>query len=374
MSTRRDFYEVLGVSRDADGETIKKAYRKLAMQLHPDKNPGNREAEEKFKEAAEAYNILSDPEKKSRYDRFGHAAFGQGGMGGGGFQNMEDIFQNFGDIFGDLFGGMAGAGGANQRRRPQGPRRGADLRYLIEIELKDVISGMDREIEFDADESCDECHGSGAEKGSKPVPCTTCHGSGQVVRSQGFFTMASPCPTCEGTGQMIKNPCKKCSGRGRLEKHHRLRISIPAGVDTGTRLRVNGEGEGGYLGGPNGDLYVEIRVKDHPQFERDGDDLYAELSVPYVQMLLGGEVEVPTVTGAEKLHVPAGTNAGDEVSLESQGLPSLRGKRRGDIHYRVNVKFPETISKEEARLLKDIAKLHDLKVGEGHGGLFGRRR
>ncbi|MBX2987038.1 MAG: molecular chaperone DnaJ [Bdellovibrionaceae bacterium] len=374
MSTRRDYYEILGVSRDADGDTIKKAYRKLAMQLHPDKNPGNREAEEKFKEAAEAYNILSDAEKKSRYDRFGHAAFGQGGMGGGGFQNMEDIFQNFGDIFGDLFGGMAGAGGASQRRRPQAPRRGADLRYLIEIELKDVISGMDREIEFDADESCGECHGSGAEKGSKPVPCTTCHGSGQVVRSQGFFTMASPCPTCEGTGQMIKNPCQKCSGRGRLEKHHRLRISIPAGVDTGTRLRVNGEGEGGYMGGPNGDLYVEIRVKDHPQFERDGDDLYAELSVPYVQMLLGGEIEVPTVTGTEKLHVPAGTNAGEEVSLESQGLPSLRGKRRGDIHYRVNVKFPETISKEEARLLKDIAKLHDLKVGEGHGGLFGRRR
>ena len=362
MSTTRDYYEILGIARDAEGDVIKKAYRKLAMTYHPDKNPGDKEAEAKFRECAEAYEILSDGEKRSRYDRFGHAAF----KNGGGFQNMDDIFQNFGDIFGDIFGG-----GGQRRRQPNQPGRGADLRYLAEIELKDVISGLERDIEFDAEDACAECHGNGCEPGSKPTTCATCGGAGQVVRAQGFFSMASPCPTCRGTGQIIKNPCAKCRGQGRVEKHHNLRITIPPGVDTGTRLRVSGEGEGGRMGGPAGDLYVEIRVKSHEHFEREGADLFAELSVPYVQMILGAELEVPTVNGKEKLKIPRGQQTGDRVKLAGQGLPALQGKRRGDIYYQLQVELPQSIAKEEEKLLHDIAQLQQKGAGSR---LFGRRR
>lgn len=365
----KDFYEILGVSKDSDADAIKKAYRKLAMQFHPDKNPGNKEAEDRFKEAAEAYSILGDPEKKARYDRFGHAAFQQGG-GGGGFQNAEDVFQSFGDIFGDLFGM-----GQQTRRRPTGPRRGADLRYVTEIQLKDVVTGLEREIEFEAEEGCLECGGTGAEKGTKPVTCPTCNGSGQVVRSQGFFTMASPCPGCHGTGRLIKNPCKRCHGEGRLETHRKIRISIPPGVDNGTRLRVASEGEGGDLGGPPGDLYVEIRVREHEQFQRRAADLFAEVSVPYAQLILGAEVEVPTLTGLAKLTIPRGTQGEQLVKLQGQGLPSLRGSRRGDIYYQIRVQLPENPSKDEERLLREIAAAHGWSVGTGKdGGLFGRKK
>lgn len=362
---QRDYYEILGVPREADQDTIKKAYRKLAMQFHPDKNPGNAEAEEKFKEAAGAYEILSDPQKRAQYDRFGHNAFRGGG--GAGFQDVEDIFSHFGDIFGDIFGG--GMGGGRSRRQSHGPRRGSDLRYVTEITLKDVITGLEREIEFDTDESCKVCNGSGAEKGTQPETCPTCGGAGQVVRQQGFFTMASPCPQCHGQGRIVRSPCKTCKGQGRVASHRKIRMNIPPGVDTGTRLRVAGEGEGGYQGGPAGDLYVEIRVKPSEHFERRGDDLFAELTVPYVQLLLGADISVPTVMGEANLEVPKGTHAGDTVKLPGQGLPSLRGSRRGDIYYQINVQFPEKLHKEEERLLREIAKARGLAV-RPEGGFF----
>lgn len=365
----RDYYDILGVARDAEADTIKKAYRKLAMQHHPDKNPGNKEAEDKFKEAAEAYEVLSDPEKKARYDRFGHAAFQQGGGHHHGFQNVDDVFQSFGDIFGDLFGG-----GGQTRRKQSGPRRGADLRYVTEIQLKDVVSGLEREIEFDADESCGECHGTGAEKGSKPTTCSTCGGQGQVVRAQGFFTMASTCPTCHGTGKIIKTPCKKCRGDGRVGKHHKIRISIPPGVDNGTRLRVAAEGEGGYEGGPDGDLYVEIRVRDHDRFQRRGADLFAELAVPYPQLILGADIEVETLSGHEKLQIPRGTQPEQLVKMQGQGLPSLRGSRRGDIYYQIRVALPEAPSKEEEKWLREIAAANKWPVNSAGGGFFHKKK
>lgn len=373
MAGKRDYYEILGVEKGADQDTIKKAYRKLAMQFHPDKNPGNKEAEEKFKEAAGAYEVLSDTQKRAQYDRFGHDAFTRGGGGGaGGFTDVEDIFSHFGDIFGDFFGGGMG-GQQRQRRNRNEPRRGSDLRYVAEITLKDVITGLEKEIEFDTDKNCEECKGTGAEKSSQVSTCGTCGGSGQVVRQQGFFAMASTCPTCHGQGTVIKNPCKPCKGKGRVAEHRKIRLNIPAGVDTGTRLRVAMEGEGGYMGGPPGDLYVEIRVKPHNHFERRGDDLVAELSVPYVQMLLGAEIEVPTVTGKAKLEVPKGTHNGDNVKLVGEGLPSLRGNRRGDIYFHVEVQFPEKLHKDEEKLLREIAKARGLNV-TSEGGFFCKKK
>lgn len=374
MSTPRDYYEILGVPRDADADTIKKAYRKQALQFHPDKNPGNREAEDRFKEAAAAYEVLSDPEKRARYDRFGHAAFG-GGSGGPGFQDVEDIFASFSDIFGDIFG-MSGARGGGARSRTS-PRRGSDLRYVSEVSLKEVITGVDREIEFDVDENCVTCNGSGAEKGSTPVTCTSCGGRGQIVRQQGFFSMATTCPTCQGEGQMIKNPCGDCRGRGRVKKHRRIRVSIPPGVDSGTRLRVAGEGEGGYRGGPAGDLYVEISVEEDSRFQRQGDHLLAPLKVDYLHVLLGAEVEVETVTGKSSVVIPRGLQMGDTVRIPGEGLPSLRGSRRGDLYLNVEVEFPKKIDKEEEKLLRQLAAHRgvplDLKSAKS-GGFWGRKK
>ena len=252
----RDYYEVLGVDKAADASTLKKAYRKLAMKFHPDKNPDNKEAEDKFKEAAEAYEVLSNTEKRAKYDRFGHSA--PGGFGGGqGFHDASDIFSAFGDIFGDFFGGAGGPGGGRGRRN--GPRRGADLRYYLDVELKDVLNGAKQQIEFDSENSCGKCSGSGAKSGSTPATCNTCGGAGQVIRQQGFFQMASTCHTCRGEGQVIKDPCAPCQGTGRKTVHKKLMVNVPAGVDVGTQLRLTDEGEGGYKGGPAGDLYVEIR-------------------------------------------------------------------------------------------------------------------
>ncbi len=367
MSSQRDYYEILGIPRDADADAIKKAYRKLAIQFHPDKNPGNSEAEEKFKEAAGAYEILSDAQKRAQYDRFGHAAF----SGGRGHQDVNDIFANFGDIFGDFFGG-----GSQQRTRRSRheSRRGADLRYLTEISLKEVLHGLEKDIEFDTDKSCNECKGSGAEKGSTPVTCPTCHGSGQVVRSQGFFSVASTCPTCHGEGATVKNPCKSCKGKGRVLEHRKIRINIPPGVDTGTRLRIGNEGEGGYNGGPAGDLYVEIRVKDNPRFEREGDDLHNTISVSYLQLLLGAELETETLSGPATLDIPKCTSNGKTLKLAGHGLPSLRGQRRGDLYCTLEVEFPEKISKEEEKLLRDLAKLKKIEVKEDGGGIFSRKK
>lgn len=365
--TELDYYEVLGVSRDADGDTIKKAYRKLAMQYHPDKNPGNKEAEDKFKECSVAYEVLSNSEKRSRYDRFGHA--GLGGMGGGPggqpFGDVGDIFEAFGDIFGDFFAGPRGQRGGRQRAR-----RGADLRYVLEVELNEVLSGTEKPIQFRCEDSCDACKGSGAEAGSSPETCGTCGGSGQVVRTQGFFQMASTCPKCRGTGQTIKNPCTKCKGHGRVEVQRKLMVHVPAGVDTGTQLRLTGEGEGGEKGGPNGDLYVEIRVAPHEVFERENEHLHAELEISYLQALLGCDVEVETLTDKETIHIPKGSQYGDRIRLAGKGLPSLRGHRVGDIFYELHVVFPKKLNKEEEKLLRQIAENKGESVGSAKAGFF----
>ncbi|MES3039342.1 MAG: molecular chaperone DnaJ [Bdellovibrionota bacterium] len=370
MATKRDYYEVLGVEKTADSDTIKKAYRKLAMQFHPDRNPGNPEAEEKFKEAAAAYEVLSDAQKRAAYDRFGHQAFGQGGFGGQqGFQNAEDIFAQFGDIFGDLFG-MGGQPGGRGQRRSNGPRRGADLRYIAEMDLKDVITGLEKELEFDTEDACGECDGNGAEKGSKPATCPQCNGSGQVVSRQGFFTMASTCPRCRGDGQIIEKPCKTCKGKGRTPSHRKIAVKIPPGVDNGTRLRISNEGEGGFKGGPAGDLYVEIRLREHDLFEREGEDLFAELSVPYVQLLLGGPLEVETLTGETEIEIPRSCQPGELLKISGQGLPSLKGSRRGHIFYRVKPVFPEKVSAKEEEHLQEIAQIYGIKTKPKKKGIF----
>lgn len=375
--SQRDYYEILGVEKSATADGIKKAYRKLAMQLHPDKNPGDKESEEKFKEAAAAYEVLSDPEKRAKYDRFGHQAFqGGGGYGGAPFQDVEDIFSHFGDIFGDIFGmGGATGGGGRRRRSANQPRKGADLRYILDIDLKDVVLGCEKNITFDCDESCAECNGSGAEKGSHSETCPTCHGQGQVVRQQGFFQMASTCPNCQGSGQFVKNKCKSCKGKGRTSKHRKIQVSVPAGVDSGTRLRVSGEGEGGYMGGPPGDLYVEMRVRDNDKFQRQENDLIGELKISYLQALLGADIEVDTLTGKEQVHIPAGIQVGEMIKISEHGIPTLRGGRRGDLYFQIMVSIPKKLDSEEEKMLKKIAELKNEKVGSsGIGGIFGRRK
>jgi molecular chaperone DnaJ len=358
-----DYYEVLGVTRESDGDTIKKAYRKLAMQFHPDKNPGDKAAEDKFKECSVAYEVLSNPEKRSRYDRFGHA--GVNGMGGGPqFHDVGDIFEAFGDIFGDFFG--------QGPRRRGGPRarRGSDLRYVLEVSLNEVLTGTEKPIQFRCEDSCGPCKGSGAEPGTSADSCPTCGGSGQVVRTQGFFQMASTCPKCHGNGQIITNPCQKCKGRGRVEAQRKLMVHVPAGVDMGTQLRLTGEGEGGDKGGPNGDLYVEIRVEPHRIFERDQEHLFGKLEITYLQALLGSDVEVETLTGKEKVHVAKGSQFGDRIRLSGKGLPSLRGHRIGDIFYDLHIIFPKKISKEEEKMLRQIAENKGESISDAKAGFF----
>lgn len=375
MSTKRDYYEILSVEKTADGDTIKKSYRKIAMQYHPDRNPGDQTAEEKFKEAAEAYEVLSNAEKRAKYDRFGHQAFqgGQGGFGGGGgFHDMNDIFSQFGDIFGDIFGGSAGFSGGSSRssRSRNASRKGADLRYLTEIDLADVIKGKEQQIEFETESNCDDCNGSGAEKGSSAAKCKHCGGSGQVVRQQGFFTMATTCSHCQGAGEVIEKPCTTCRGHGRTKAKRKIKVTIPAGVDNGTRLRVGNEGEGGYRGGPNGDLFVEIRVKDHDVFEREGDHLFAQLDVSYLQFLLGGELTTEAIDGDVTLDIPRGSKPGDRLKVSGRGLPSLRGSRRGDLYYTLNVEFPKKLTEEEEKLVRELAEASKTKVASKKKGLF----
>lgn len=377
MSSNQDYYQTLGVARDADADTIKKAYRKLAMQYHPDRNPGNKEAEDKFKEAAEAYDVLSSSEKRSQYDRFGHAAYKQSGgrgFGGGGFESAEDIFSSFGDIFGDLFG-MGGGGGQKRSSRSRTePRKGSDLRYLCEVSLKDIITGAEKEVEFETDENCKDCNGSGAEKGSQVETCSMCGGHGQVVTRQGFFQMQTTCPQCRGEGQTIKKPCRTCKGSGRTSKSKRIQVTIPAGVDTGTRLRIVGEGEGGYRGGPAGDLYVEVRVKEDSKYERNGSDLHTILKVPYVVLLLGGQMTVDTLTGEETLEISKASQPGAQVKLPNHGFPSLRNQRRGDMYFHLEAEYPKKISSDEEKLLKEIAKLYKLDEAICKPGFFGRKK
>ncbi|HRK08401.1 MAG TPA: molecular chaperone DnaJ [Pseudobdellovibrionaceae bacterium] len=365
----RDYYEVLGIPRDASADAIKKAYRKLAMQFHPDKNPGDQAAEEKFKECANAYEVLSDAEKRARYDRFGHQAF-QGG-GGPRYQNVDDVFANFSDIFGEFFGGRDPFGmGRSSRTRSTGPARGSDLRYRLEIQLDDVIKGAERELQFETESNCETCNGTGAKKGSSPITCGTCQGQGQVIARQGFFQMATTCPTCHGSGTQIKDKCGDCHGRARKTVTRKIRVSIPPGVDTGTQLRVSSEGEGGFRGGPPGDLYVELLVADHPRFEREGGTLYSKLQVSYLQAILGSEMQFVNIDGDVTVKVPAGTQPGAQIRVSEQGVPHLRGKGRGDLILQVDVQLPNKLTKDEEKLLREIAEAKGEKVAPAKKGFF----
>lgn len=349
--SKRDYYEVLGVSRDASESEIKRAYRRLAVKHHPDKNPDDKESEEKFKEAAEAYSVLSDSQKRARYDRFGHA--GLGGSGGGGydpgFTNIEDIFDLFG--FGDMFGG-----GGTRRNTVQ---RGADLRFDYQLTLEEVAEGKDAKIEIPRLETCDACAGKGTAEGTEPETCITCSGSGQTRYQQGFFSVMRTCPNCSGKGQIIKDPCTECRGRGRIEKTKTLEVKIPAGVDSDSRLRVGGEGEAGVNGGPNGDLYVFIHVKEHDLFERQGANLYTSAPISFSQAALGAEIDVKTLGGSESLKVPAGTQTGTVFRIKGEGLPVLGGRGKGDLFVAVTLVTPKALTKQQRKLLEELAEIED---------------
>jgi molecular chaperone DnaJ len=353
--SKRDYYEILGVAKNASEADIKKAYRQMAIQHHPDKNQGDTESEEKFKEAAEAYSVLSDANKRASYDRFGHS--GANGQGFGGFEgqsysNIEDIFDLFG--FGDMFGGSQRGGS-----RRSAAQRGADLRYDLEITLEEAATGKDEKLRIPRLEKCEECDGSGAEKGTEPETCITCQGSGQTRYQQGFFSVMRTCPNCSGKGKIIKNPCKKCHGAGRIEKEKTLEIKIPAGVETGSRLRVNGEGEAGTSGGPTGDLYVVLHVAEHETFERQGANLYSAVPVTFAQAALGAEIKVKTLDGEEDLKIPAGTQTGTVFRVKSQGMPALGGRGKGDLFVAVTLITPKTLNKEQRKLLEQLAEIED---------------
>lgn len=352
--SKRDYYEVLSVTRTATEVEIKKAYRSLAVQYHPDKNPGNAEAEEKFKEAAEAYAVLSDAQKRAAYDRFGHQGVGGAGGFDPGFSNIEDIFDIFG--FGDMFGGQ-GRGG-----RRTTVQRGSDLRYDLEITLEDAATGRDEKLRIPRLETCDECDGSGAEKGTTPETCITCSGSGQTRYSQGFFSVMRTCSTCQGRGQIIKTPCKKCQGQGRVEKEKTIEIKIPAGVETGSRLRVTGEGEGGVNGGPSGDLFIVIHVAEHKEFERQGANLYSAVPISFAQAALGADIKVKTLDGEEDLKVPAGTQTGTIFRVKGKGMPNLAARGHGDLFVAVTLVTPKTLTKEQRTLLEQLAQIEDLDL------------
>lgn len=344
---KRDYYEVLGVDRNISEKDLKKAYRRVAMKYHPDRNPDDKGAEEKFKEASEAYEILSDSQKRAAYDQYGHDGVNpQMGGGGAGFSNFSDIF---GDVFGDIFGGAAGGG-----RGRGGPQRGSDLQYTLQIDLEQAVKGTTAKIRVPRLVACNTCNGSGAKSGSKPETCTTCGGHGQVRMQQGFFAVQQTCPTCGGSGQIIKDPCNACHGQGRVEESKTLSVKVPAGVDTGDRIRLSGEGEAGPAGGPSGDLFVQISVKPHDIFERDGANLYCEIPVGFVDAVLGGELEVPTLDGRVKLKVPAETQTGKLFRLRGKGVTPVRGGSQGDLLCRVVVETPVNLSSKQKDILKEF--------------------
>lgn len=350
------YYDVLQVSTNASPEEIKKAYRKQAMKYHPDRNPGDKEAEEKFKTASEAYEVLGDLEKRKIYDRYGRDGLKNSGYSGPG--NFEDIFSGFGDIFEDFFGFGGRTGGARQRR---GPIRGADLRYNLTISFMDAVHGLSKEIEISKPDTCWTCEGTGLRPGHQPHTCTTCHGRGQVMHSQGFFRVSTTCPHCKGAGEIITEPCTDCDGQGLVTKTKKVAINIPPGVDTGAKLRLQSEGEGGRKGGPAGDLYVVIHVEPHEYFVRNGDDIHYLLPLTIVQAALGCKIEVPTIHGSKKITIPKGTQTGQIFTIESEGVPSLRGRGRGDMHIQTKVEVPTDLSKKQKELLKEFEKLDTQK-------------
>jgi molecular chaperone DnaJ len=360
MTGKRDYYEVLEVERSVTTDEIKKSYRKLAIKYHPDKNPGDHEAEERFKELGEAYETLMDPQKRAAYDRYGHAAFQQGGFGGGGGGGFHDPF----DLFREVFGSGGGSGGIFEhffggggQSDGSGRQRGSDLRYDMQITLEEASAGCEKDIEIRKLGTCDTCDGSGAQAGSKAVTCTTCRGRGQVVASRGFFQVAQTCPSCQGTGRVIEKPCKSCHGDGRVEKTSRIKLKIPAGIDEGARLRSPGGGESGLRGGTSGDLYVVIHLKEHAIFERDGMDLHCDMPIPFSVAALGGEVRVPTLTGAVSLKIPPGTQSGSVFRIRGQGMPALQSSSRGDILSRVQVEVPTRLNAEQRKALEHFAEL-----------------
>jgi molecular chaperone DnaJ len=372
--SKRDYYEVLGVSREATEVEIKSAYRKLALQYHPDRNPGDHAAEEKFKESAEAYAVLADGDKRHLYDRYGHA--GLGGAATGGFDptvftGFEDILGGLGDIFG--FGDVFGGG-----RRRGGVQRGADLRYDLEISFDEAAKGTETSIQIPRQEACETCAGTGAAAGSKPTTCPQCHGRGQLRYQQGFFTVARTCGQCRGTGSVIAKPCPTCRGSGREQKERKLTVRVPAGIATGQRLRLTGEGEGGGPGGPPGDLYVVIHVQDHPFFHRDGNDLYAEVPLNFSTVALGGEIRIPTLEGEEPFKVPEGTESGQSFRLRGRGMPDVTGRGRGDLFVTMKVITPKKLTREQKKVLEQLAatlpkeQFAPTPVNQEDKGLFGR--
>ncbi len=375
--SKRDYYEVLGVARDAAEQDIKSAYRKLALKFHPDRNPGDKAAEDSFKEAAEAYAVLADTDKRHMYDRFGHAGLGGAATGGfdpNVFTGFEDILGGLGDVFGlgDIFGGGGG-------RRRGGPQRGSDLRYDLEISFEESARGSETTLQIPRQDACDTCGGNGAAPGSKPTPCPQCQGRGQLRYQQGFFTVARTCGNCRGGGTIVTKPCQTCKGAGRIQKEHKLTVRIPAGIATGQRLRLAGEGEAGLAGGPPGDLYVVVHVQEHAFFQRDGNDLYCEIPVGFPTVALGGEITIPTLDGDEPFSVPDATQTGTTFRLRGKGMPDVSGRGHGDLLVTVKVVTPKKLTKEQKKLLDQFASTLPKDSGEptpreGHEdkGLFDR--
>ena len=354
MTKKRDYYEVLGVERNASGEEVKRAYRKLAVKFHPDKNPDDPHAEEKFKELGEAYDVLMDPDKRAAYDRFGHAAFAQGTAAATGFHDPFDIFR---EVFGGAGGGIFETFFGGVGTRGEDRQRGSDLRYDMQIKLEEAAFGTEKEIEVRKLDNCDKCNGSGAEPGSRTITCPACGGRGQVISSRGFFQLSQTCPRCRGAGQMIEKPCRQCDGEGRVDKLSRIKLKIPAGIQDGSRLRSSRNGEAGTRGGPHGDLYVVIHIKEHKVFQREDDDLYCEVPIPFSIAALGGEVEVPTLEGKAQLKVPPGTQGGQVFKLRGKGIVNVNGRERGDLLARLIVEVPTRLNAEQRQKLEEFAAL-----------------
>ncbi len=355
--SKRDYYEVLGLSKGASADEIKKGYRRKAKELHPDRNTSDPSAESKFKEANEAYDVLKDPERKAAYDRFGHAAF-EGGMGGGGGQRQGDFSSAFSDVFDDLFGDFMGGGqrGGGRSRAS----RGSDLRYNLEISLEDAYSGLQKSINVPTSVQCSPCNGSGAAGGSEPSTCPTCSGMGKVRASQGFFTVERTCPSCSGMGQVISNPCSSCGGQGRSNKDRSLSVNVPAGVETGTRIRLSNEGEAGLRGGPAGDLYIFIEVREHKIFQRDGNSLFCRIPVSMSGAALGGDIEVPTIDGGRsRVKIPAGSQSGRQMRLRGKGMPSIKSAQKGDMFIEIAVETPVNLTSKQRELLREFEALSE---------------